>query len=163
MIVNSLRIKNWILNELEASLVLYFTGVSRESAQIIEDQSKGIISGSVDTMEAMHGIKREALQMKEYLIRGDFNGVVESMQMGWENKKRSAKTISNPYIDEIYNSSITSGALAGKISGAGGGGFMLFFVPTENRMSLIQNLNRFNGQVSNCHFTRRGSEAWRIL
>jgi D-glycero-alpha-D-manno-heptose-7-phosphate kinase len=163
VIVNSLRIKNWILNELEASLVLYFTGVSRESAQIIADQSSGVVSGSVDAMKAMHGIKSEALEMKECLIRGDFVGVVKSMRQGWESKKRSAKTISNPYIDEIYESSIDSGALAGKISGAGGGGFMLFFVPTENRMSLIKNLNRFNGQASNCHFTKRGSEAWRIL
>jgi D-glycero-alpha-D-manno-heptose-7-phosphate kinase len=163
VIVNSLRIKNWILNELEASLVLYFTGVSRESAQIIADQSSGVVSGSVDAIEAMHGIKSEALKMKECLIRGDFIGVVESMRQGWESKKRSAKTISNPYIDEIYKSSLDSGAQAGKISGAGGGGFMLFFVPTESRMSLIQNLNRFNGQVSNCHFTKRGSEAWRII
>lgn len=163
VIVNSLRMKNWILNELEASLVLYFTGVSRDSAQIIADQSSGVVSGSVDAIEAMHGIKSEALEMKECLIRGDFVGVVESMRKGWESKKRSAKTISNPYIDEIYESSLDSGALAGKISGAGGGGFMLFFVPTENRMSLIKNLNRFNGQVSNCHFTKRGSEAWRIF
>jgi D-glycero-alpha-D-manno-heptose-7-phosphate kinase len=162
VVVNSLRIKNWILNELEASLVLYFTGVSRESAQIILDQSKSIDSGSYDVMEAMHGIKREALEMKECLVRGDFNGVVKSMLMGWENKKRSAKTISNAYIDEIYASSLQCGALAGKISGAGGGGFMLFFVPIEHRMKLIRNLDKFDGQVSNCHFTDRGAEAWRI-
>ena len=162
VVINSLRIKNWILNELESSLVLYFTGVSRESAKIIADQSNGVHSGSIGAIEAMHGIKREALEMKECLIRGDFNGVVQSMRQGWESKKHSAKTISNAYIDEIYESSINSGALAGKISGAGGGGFMLFFVPTEKRMDLIKNLIRYGGQISNCHFTRRGSEAWRI-
>lgn len=162
VVVNSLRIKNWILNELEASLVLYFTGVSRESAQIILDQSKSIALGSFEVLEAMHGIKREALEMKECLVRGDFDGIIKSMQMGWENKKRSAKTISNAYIDEIYTSSLQSGALAGKISGAGGGGFMLFFVPTEHRMKLIRNLDKFDGQVSNCHFTDKGAEAWRI-
>jgi len=162
VIVNSLRIKNWILNELEASLVLYFTGVSRESAKIIQDQSSGISAGSVDALEAMHGIKQEALEMKESLIRGDFGGIVKSMRMGWENKKRSSKSISNPHIDEIYDSSLRSGALAGKISGAGGGGFMLFFVPTEKRMDLIRNLEKFDGQVSNCQFTGSGAEAWRI-
>jgi len=162
VIVNSLRIKKSILNELEASLVLFFTGVSRESAKIIQDQSSRISAGSFDALEAMHGIKQEALEMKESLIRGDFNGIVSSMRMGWENKKRSSKSISNAFIDEIYTSSLESGALAGKVSGAGGGGFMLFFVPTDQRMSLIRNLEKFGGQVSNCHFTGGGAEAWRM-
>jgi D-glycero-alpha-D-manno-heptose-7-phosphate kinase len=162
-VINPLRIKNWIICELEASLVLFYTGVSRESAKIIADQSNNVKSGSVDAMEAMHGIKREALVMKECLLRGDFAGIVDSMRQGWESKKRSAKTVSNPHIEEIYNAAIAAGALAGKVSGAGGGGFMMFFVPTERRMDVIRTLNRFNGQVSNCHFTKHGTQAWKIL
>jgi D-glycero-alpha-D-manno-heptose-7-phosphate kinase len=161
-IVNPLRIKNYIICELEASLVLYFTGVSRESAQIIADQSSNVRSGSTDALEAMHGIKREALVMKESLLRGDYVGFVESLRQGWENKKRSAKTVSNPQIDSIYDAAIQSGALAGKVSGAGGGGFMWFFVPTEKRMDVIRTLSGFGGQVSNCHFTKNGTQAWRI-
>jgi D-glycero-alpha-D-manno-heptose-7-phosphate kinase len=161
-IINPLRIKNWILCELEASLLLFFTGVSRDSAQIIADQSSNMKSGSVEAIEAMHGIKREALAMKECLLRGDFDGVVESMRMGWESKKRSAKTVSNPHIELIFESAIQAGALAGKISGAGGGGFMLFFVPNERRMDVVRALGQFNGQVSNCHFTKHGTQAWRI-
>lgn len=161
-VITPLRIKNWILCELEASLVLYFTGVSRESAHIIADQSNNMKSGAADAMEAMHGIKREALAMKECLLRGDFSGLVESMRLGWENKKRSAKTVSNPHIDAIYNAAIQAGALAGKVSGAGGGGFMWFFVPTEKRMDVMRTLNGFGGQVSNCHFTKHGTQAWRI-
>ena len=161
-VINPLRIKNWILCELEASLVLYFTGVSRESAHIIADQSSNVKSGAVDALEAMHGIKREALAMKECLLRGDFPGLVESMRLGWENKKRSAKTVSNPHIDAICDAAIQAGALAGKVSGAGGGGFMWFFVPTEKRMDVIRTLNGFGGQVSNCHFTKHGTQAWRI-
>ncbi len=161
-IINPLRVKNWILCELEASLVLYFTGVSRESAHIIADQSGNVKSGAADALEAMHGIKREALAMKECLLRGDFEGLVESMRLGWENKKRSAKTVSNPNIDAIYDSALEAGALAGKVSGAGGGGFMWFFVPTEKRMDVIRTLNGFGGQVSNCHFTKHGTQAWRI-
>ena len=110
----------------------------------------------------MHGIKQEALAMKESLLKGDFGGIVESMQQGWENKKRSAKTVSNPHIDEIYNLAIEAGALAGKVSGAGGGGFMLFFVPTEYRMNVINVLKSLEGQVSNCHFTKHGTQAWRV-
>jgi len=161
-IINPLRIKNWIICELEAALVLYFTGVSRESAHIIADQSNNVKSGVADALEAMHGIKREALVMKECLLRGDFAGLVESMRLGWENKKRSAKTVTNPHIDSIYDSAIGAGALAGKVSGAGGGGFMLFFVPTEKRMDVIRTLGKFDGQVSNCHFTKNGTQAWRI-
>lgn len=161
-VINSLRIKNWIVCELEASLVLYFTGVSRESARIIADQSSNVKAGEEGAMEAMHGIKREALLMKECLLRGDFGGVVESMREGWESKKRSAKSVSNPQIDEIYKDACGSGALAGKVSGAGGGGFMWFFVPTEKRMDVVRTLNSFGGQVSNCHFTKNGTQAWRI-
>lgn len=161
-IINPLRIKNWIICELEASLILYFTGVSRESAHIIADQSSNVKEGLEDALEAMHGIKREALVMKESLLRGDFRGVVESMQQGWENKKRSAKTVSNTHIDEIYDAACKAGALAGKVSGAGGGGFMLFFVPTEKRMDVIRSLSTFKGQVSNCHFTKNGTQAWRV-
>ena len=160
--INPLRVKNWIICELEASLVLFFTGVSRESAKIIADQSSNVTSGSVDALEAMHGIKQEALVMKECLLRGDFTGLVESMRLGWENKKRSAKTVSNPHIDEIYDTAISAGALAGKVSGAGGGGFMLFFVPTERRMDVFRALKRFDGEVSNCHFTKHGTQAWRV-
>ena len=161
-IINPLRIKNWIICELESSLVLYFTGVSRESAHIIADQSSNVKSGATDALEAMHGIKNEALAMKECLLRGNFEGLVESMRLGWDNKKRSAQTVSNPEIDAIYDAAIQAGALAGKVSGAGGGGFMWFFVPTEKRMDVIRVLNGFGGQASNCHFTKYGTQAWRI-
>lgn len=160
-IVNPLRMKDWVVSELEASLVLFFTGVSRASSKIIADQSDNIKSGASEALDAMHGIKREALVMKECLLRGDFDGVVKSMREGWDNKKRSARSVSNPHIDQIYQSALEAGAQAGKVSGAGGGGFMLFFVPSEKRMNLIRTLQNFDGQVNNCHFTNLGTQAWR--
>ena len=147
---------------MESSLVLFSTGISRESARTIADQSNNVKQGAVNTIQAMHGIKREALVMRESLLRGDFKRLVQSMCLGWENKKSSAKTVSNPYIDKIYDAAITAGALAGRVSGAGGGGFMLFFVPAEKRMAVIRELNKFEGQVSNCHFTKHGCQAWRV-
>lgn len=161
-VINPLRVKNWVIRELEASLVLYFTGVSRESAKIIADQSNNVKSGAVDALEAMHGIKREALIMKECLLRGDFEGLAASMHQGWLNKKRSATAVSNSHINAIYDSAMRAGALAGKVSGAGGGGFMWFFAPTEKRMDLHRTLRGFGGQVSNCHFSKHGTQAWRI-
>jgi D-glycero-alpha-D-manno-heptose-7-phosphate kinase len=160
VVVNPLRIKNWILCELEACFLLYYTGVSRESARIIADQNANIEAGS--SIEAMHGIKREAIAMKECVLRGDFDGIVESMRAGWESKKRSARTVSNAHIDEIYEAALAAGARAGKISGAGGGGFMIFFAPPDRRMELIRALDRFGGVVSNCSFTKDGMQAWRV-
>jgi D-glycero-alpha-D-manno-heptose-7-phosphate kinase len=162
-IINPLRIKDWIICELEASLILFYTGVSRESAKIIADQSDNIKTGSAIAMEAMHGMKREALEMKECLLKADFEGIVESMRQGWESKKKSAGTVSNQHIEEIYNAAIDAGALAGKVSGAGGGGYMMFFVPPERRMDVVRTLEHFKGRVSNCYFTKRGATAWRIL
>ena len=161
-IINPLRVKNWIVCELEASLVLFYTGVSRESARIIADQSGNIKSGVSSAVEAMHGIKQEAVAIKEALLKGDFDGIVDSMRQGWENKKLSAQTVSNPYLDEIYDAAKSAGALAGKVSGAGGGGFMMFFVPPDRRMEVIHKLGEYDGQVSNCHFTKYGTQAWRL-
>ena len=139
-VINPLRIKNWILCELEASFLLFYTGVSRQSAKIIADQSKNVEIGLTDAVEAMHGLKDEALAMKECLLKGDFGGMVESMRMGWKNKKRSARTVSNPHIDEIYNTAIKAGALSGKVSGAGGGGFMMFYCPEERQVAVTDAL-----------------------
>jgi len=161
-IINPLRIRNCIVSEIEASLVLFYTGVSRESARIIADQSNNVHVGAQQTIEAMHGLKREAVVMKECLLRADFGGIIESMHQGWEDKKRLASSVSNAHIEEIYHAAIAAGAAAGKVSGAGGGGFMMFFVPPERRMNVIRTLCRFSGQISNCHFTKNGASAWRI-
>ena len=69
--------------------------------------------------------------------------------------------MTTPLIDEIYQAACASGARAGKVSGAGGGGFMMFFVPAERRMDVIRTLNRYDGVVSNCHFTKHGAQAWK--
>jgi D-glycero-alpha-D-manno-heptose-7-phosphate kinase len=161
-VINQLRIKQSTLCELEASLVLFYTGVSRESAKIIADQSSGVASGSTQALDAMHGLKREALVMKECLLRGDFDGIVESMRQGWESKKRSARSVSTEQMNRIYDAAVQAGALAGKVSGAGGGGFMMFFVEPARRMDVLRTLQEFQGQTSNCHFTKHGSQAWKL-
>lgn len=160
-VINPLRIRPWVVSELEASLLLFYTGVSRESARIIDDQKSGVQAGSEQSLAAMRGLKQEASVMKECLLKGNFGGIVDSMRQGWENKKKSARTVSNAHIDGIYDAACASGALAGKVSGAGGGGFMMFFVPPERRMDVVRTLQRYDGQISNCHFTEHGSQSWR--
>jgi len=161
-VINQLRIKPTTICELEASLVLFYTGVSRESANIIKEQSSGIAAGEVRTLDAMHGLKREALAMKECLQRGDFDGMVRSMQLGWESKKQTADSVSTAPMDRIYEAALQAGARAGKVSGAGGGGFMMFFVDPARRMDVVRTLQQFPGQVSNCHFTKQSCQAWRL-
>ena len=160
--VNNLDIDSYVIQELEASLLLFFTGVSRDSDKIIFNQSKNMMKKDKKAMEALHIIKNEAQNMKNKILSGDFNGIVESMKTGWANKKKSADIISNPLIEKIYNSAINAGALAGKVSGAGGGGFMIFYVPLDKRKSVIESLNQFNGEVSNTHFTNIGVKSWKL-
>ncbi len=91
-------------------------------------------------VEATHALKAEAVAMKENLLKGDFEGLVESVRAGWEAKKRMAKSISNPQIDETYELARKAGMRAGKISGAGGGGFMMLLVDPVRRMDVVRAL-----------------------
>lgn len=162
VVVNPLRIKNWILTELEASLVLYFTGVSRESANIIDEQRRNVENHSQASLDASFALKREAVSMKESILRGDFGALAESMRAGWQWKKQLAKQISNPQIDKTYEIACAAGALAGKVSGAGGGGFMFFLVDPPRRMQVLRALQELGGLASGCHFSKHGTEGWKL-
>ncbi len=162
VVVNPLRIKNWILTELESSLVLYFTGVSRHSANIILEQKKNVESKSQGSMDASFALKKEAVAMKEAILRGDFGAMAESMRAGWESKKRLAQAVSNPQIDETYDIACRAGAVAGKVSGAGGGGFMFFLVDPPRRMEVLRALSALGGQAGGCHFSKHGTEGWKL-
>jgi D-glycero-alpha-D-manno-heptose-7-phosphate kinase len=163
IIVNPLRIKNWIISELETSLVLFNSGVSRSSARIIKQQTDNLTHGSGTTLAAMHALKEDAYHMKEGLLKGDFDKLAGCMRRTWDAKKRLADNVSNSQIDEVVQSALAAGARAGKISGAGGGGFVTFLVAPERRMEVIRALSRFEGRVMTCHFTRHGTEGWKIL
>ena len=163
VVVNPLRVKTWIVSELEASLLLYFGGVSRDSARIIDEQTGNVKAKDGGAIEAMHALKQEAVSMKESLLKGDFDGLVESMKAGWRAKKRMASSISNPQIEACYELARQAGMRAGKISGAGGGGFMMMLVDPVRRMDVIRALSATPGQVHYCHFTEIGTQGWKIL
>jgi D-glycero-alpha-D-manno-heptose-7-phosphate kinase len=164
VIVHPLRVPAWILSELEASLVLFYSGVSRESALIIEEQCRRL-TGDTDpgAVQAMHRVKAMAMQMKESLLRGDLAAFVEAMNDSWRAKKRTAACISNAHLDRLHDRIMAAGALAGKVSGAGGGGFLMFFVDPARRMDVIRALDDMPGHVSTCHFTKHGAHAWKIF
>lgn len=162
VIVNPLRIKDWVRAELEASLVLYFTGVSRASADIIDRQVKNIDAQDQDATEATHRLKDEAIRMKECVLKGDLRGLEATMQAGWEAKKHMAAGITNPLIDRMEKIAFANGARAAKVSGAGGGGFMMFLCDPEQRIGLMRALLAEGGSILDFHFTRQGATAWRV-
>lgn len=162
VIVNPLRIKPEHRAELESSLVLFFTGVSRESANIIKEQVQNVKSGNESSVQAMHALKAEAVHMKEAILRGDFEALALAMRKSWEAKKRMAQMISNDKINEIYEAALKEGARAGKVSGAGGGGFMMFIVDPAKRPRVIKCLSEFSPSVSTCMFVEHGAHSWRF-
>jgi len=162
VIVNPLRIKTETLNELAINMVLYYTGTSRLSSVIIEKQQKSIRMKQENSVEAMHRTKEMATLMKEALLKGELNKIGELMHTGWQYKKQMAEGISNEVIAEIYASARKAGALGGKISGAGGGGYMFFFCPDDSRYRVIEQLKRFNGTVTPFEFTKNGLSTWKI-
>ncbi len=162
VIVNPLRVKNWILSEMETSLVLFDSGVSRSSAKIIQEQTDNLTDKAGYTLSALHEIKADAFAMKDSLLRGDLIAFASTMRRSWEAKKRLATQVSNGHIDAIVEAGLAAGARAGKVSGAGGGGFVTFFVAPERRVGLTRALARQPGRVMACHFTRHGTEGWKI-
>jgi len=162
VIVNPLRIKNWIKNEIENSLILYYTGTSRESAAIIEDQIKNTISKKQSSVKAMHEIKASAVEMKNSILRGDFEGVSNCLKSGWESKKKMSSSITNPLIDKMYDFIINNGAKAAKVSGAGGGGFMMIICDPKERYTLVEELKKTDGQVMCVQFIEKGAQAWTL-
>jgi len=162
VVINPLRVKRWIVDELESSMVLYYTGASRSSAQIIKEQQTNTSDKNVDAIEAMHNIKHGAIDMKEALLKGDIAWFADLLGKSWNNKKKMATSITNNSIDVIYDAAISAGAIAGKVSGAGGGGFMMFMVDPEKRINVVNELNKFNGQVIGFHFSEGGCHGWKI-
>lgn len=162
VIVNPLRIKKWIKHELENSLVLYYTGTSRDSAKIIDEQVKSTKDKNTGALEGLHELKRSAYAMKECILTGNFDGFAECLRQGWEAKKKTASVISNPQIEEVYNYVMEHGGKAAKISGAGGGGFMMIVCDPVRRYELVESLKKLDGKVFTTSVTENGTQGWTL-
>lgn len=134
--VEPLRIPPGRLRELEGNLLLFFTGLSRNSSSILREQNersreeKGVVVG------ALHQIKAMAQEMKEVLERGQLRRFGELLDLSWQQKKLLSQMVSSPFIDECYRLARENGALGGKITGAGGGGFLMLYCEPENQSSV---------------------------
>lgn len=162
VIVNPLKVKRWITDELESSLLLYFTGKSRSSARIIDEQRRNTSSGNAEAIEAMHKIKQSALDMKAAVLKGDMKEFARIIGSSWENKKKMAAGITNDNIQHAFDVAVAAGASAGKVSGAGGGGFIMFFVDPTRKKAVEDALKGLDGFVLPFLFTDGGAHGWKI-
>jgi D-glycero-alpha-D-manno-heptose-7-phosphate kinase len=159
VIVNPLRVLPSYLHEFEASLVVCFSGQSRASA-VIQDQVKAITGSDESALKGMHQLKSDAIEMKQALLRGNIQQVSEILNRSWQAKQRTSEMVSNSAVERVFELARRNGAVAGKISGAGGGGFLMLMTDPEQRYRLITALNDHGAYASSVQFTEGGAEAW---
>lgn len=160
-IVNPLRIRDDVVHELELGLMLCFTGITRASAKVIDDQTQRVSTGAFDTLDGLRAQKELAVAMKIALLRGEVRAFGELLGEAWKQKKRMSPLISNPRIEELYDLAAKNGALGGKVTGAGGGGYILFYCDFALKHRVIQALEGAGAGVIEFSFDGKGLTTWR--
>ncbi len=169
-IVNPLRVNQNIVNELECSLLLYYSGKSRKSADVQLVLAKNIISDQINktekkntqTIDAMKSLKENAYAMKDYVLTGNMPAFAEALRKGWEQKKKTSSIVSNKDLEETINFAMSNGAEAVKVSGAGGGGFLMLYCNPMNRQKLVNAMETLPGKIYPVTFSKHGAESWII-
>ncbi|MCC6722452.1 MAG: dehydrogenase [Bacteroidia bacterium] len=162
VIVNPLRIKPKYIAELQNNLVLFYTGTSRDSGTIIKQQSNNVVTNDVTAINATHILKEQSVKMKEALLTGNLEQIGQILNLSWEHKKLMAKGISNPAIEKLYTTAINAGSNGGKISGAGGGGYIFFYCPGNARYIVIEAMKKLDLIAENYEFTSNGLYTYTI-
>lgn len=161
-VVNPLRIRPDILNELQYLLLLCYTGKRRLSAQILDTQINAYVQKREEVVRALDELKAITIDMKNALLQGRLNSFGDLLHHAWENKKKLASQITNPQIDEMYEVARKHGALGGKILGAGGGGYLLVFCQFDKKHIIAEQLEKLGGQVVEFAFEYQGLQTWEI-
>ncbi|ABC32811.1 predicted kinase related to galactokinase and mevalonate kinase [Hahella chejuensis KCTC 2396] len=161
VIVNSLRIDPWVIHELEYNLILAYTRKNRLSSRIIESQVKNVERNDQASLNAMHNLKAHAVEMKKALLTGRPDEFGKLLDYAWQEKKKMAATISNGQLDQIYEDAVKAGALGGKVSGAGGGGFMMFYCESTRKRRVMEALVKAGVEVMSFNFELSGVQSWR--
>jgi D-glycero-alpha-D-manno-heptose-7-phosphate kinase len=162
VVVNPLRVPPDVENELHGSLLLCYTGITRTSGGILRRQVEEYVAGRPESVGSLERIKGLTIEMKEALLTGDLGAFAEILDESWQAKRRLADGITNDRIDELYAHARRSGALAGKLLGAGGGGHLLLFCPFERRPAIAQAMEAAGAQVVKFHFEPHGVQTWRV-
>ena len=163
VIVNPLRIKDSVQDEIENNVVLYFTNFTRNSSDVLTEQIQKMKDKNKTSTLSLHALVEQAKLMKDCLIKGTIDDLGEILDYGFQQKKMLAKEISTPEIELLYKTALEAGATGGKISGAGGGGFMFFYCPTNTKYKVINELNKLNmGFHQPFTWNKFGIRTWQI-
>ena len=157
--VNPVKVDKDVISELQCRSVMCFTGMSRESAKIIDTQIKSFNAGQ--NIDALNESKKLAKEMSEAIQDGNIDLAGELLDQSWEYKKQFSASISNRHINSLYNGAKTKGAIGGKVSGAGGGGFMYFITKYDKKPTVVQELKKRGGEVTDFMFEPDGVVTWR--
>jgi D-glycero-alpha-D-manno-heptose-7-phosphate kinase len=159
-IVHPLRIHPDILLELEESLILCDTGTTHDSGNIHEDQRRQMEDQAIRTQ--VNTNVELSYRIRNQLLRGKLHDFGHSLNDAWQFKRQFSSKISNLRLDQIYEEARANGALGGKLLGAGGGGFFLFYVPPFKKHELIRHLEASKLQVRPFRFEQDGLRAWTV-
>lgn len=161
VIVNPLRVRRSTVNELEHNLLLCYTGSTRRSDHIIDDQTSRLISHQEDTLEGLSQQKELAVAMKNALLTGRLSHFGDLLDSSWLAKKKMSDRISNANIDEFYEEARKKGAMGGKVTGAGGGGYMMFYCEFEKKHKVAEQLRKMGATPTEYAFEEEGLQTWR--
>jgi D-glycero-alpha-D-manno-heptose-7-phosphate kinase len=161
VIVNPLRVHDDVIMELEHNLLLAFTGRTRQGDHIIEDQTSRFEQSDEDATEGLRVQKRLAVEMKDALLQRKTHEFGALLDEAWQAKKRMSSRISSEHIDELYEAAMKVGALGGKVTGAGGGGFMLFYCRYDRKHRVADRLTELGAEVAEFAFEPSGLRTWR--
>jgi len=162
IIVNPLKIPPDTVNELNYNLLLCYTGRRRLSAHIIEEQVERFIKKKKGVVKAMDELKKVTIEMKNALLQARLDDFGKLLHCAWENKKKMASKITAPFIDEMYETALRRGALGGKILGAGGGGYLLVYIPFDKKQAVAEDLERLGGRMVDFNFEFEGLRTWEV-
>jgi len=160
IVVNPLRIPAHILNDLESHLLLCYTGKTRLSAGLIDRQEQLYRQGRAETTSGLHALRQLAYDIKDYLLKGHLDQFAEALDAAWVSKRKVNPDITDSHIDEMYHVARGSGALGGKLLGAGGGGYLLLFCQVDKKRSVRERLEKLGGQFADFSFTTEGLQTW---
>jgi D-glycero-alpha-D-manno-heptose-7-phosphate kinase len=155
--VERLQLASEVTRRLERRLMLFFTGASRSASEILARQSASSQRQEPQVLQALHGVKAMAYDVRRAFERGDLDTFGEMLHANWEQKKRFAHGVSNPDIDEAYEVARRAGALGGKITGAGGGGFLMLYCEPDHQDKVTMALAARGLQRMDFRFERQGA------
>lgn len=162
--VNPLKLKKDHILELEKHMILAFTQnrQTESSGDIIKDQISLFVKKDKNVREAFENTKTIAQEMRYALLRGDMESFGKLLHEAWESKKKHSRMISNPYIDSIYETARKNGAIGGKITGAGGGGFILFYCEQNKEHVVMEKLEKMGVKPMTFTFDWEGLQTWEM-